>query len=549
MPYNDNVYKLCKEGFNMIDCWKNEDFCIEKENMMPRMIKCFQDVDCVEELLNSKPACISFETTSTANFTKKGAYVVLDFGKELCGSIRIVCRATKSRPAMFRITLGESLSEACSSIGEKNATNDHSPRDFIAAISDMSDISFGMSGFRFARIELLTEESVTIRNIFAVNFLPKFEKEGYITTSDAELNKIIDTAIYTLKLNFQNGYIWDGIKRDRLVWSGDLNQEIISSIYLFGDNRNITNSLDFLREETPTTDWINLIPTYSAWWVINLCDHCRLTGNKDYFEHNKDYAKSIMSRLNASITENGKMNLSQNASMPFFFDWPTYGTPDAIVGTATILMYAAKLLLEIEENEDCHAIIRKLSPYLDEPCQFKQTRAFQILAGRQAKGDKEFLEAGGAKGFSTFMSYYILSADSKVNGSEMLSIIKEYFGAMLSRGATTFWEDFHMEWLDGSGQIDEFPKEGQKDIHGDYGDFCYKGFRHSLCHGWASGVLAFIYEFMLGLKLSDGGEVYDVAPHTLGIEEIHAKIPTKNGWLIIDVTNNKVSITPSTDPN
>ena len=21
-----------------------------------------------------------------------------------------------------------------------------------------------------------------------------------------------------------------------------------------------------------------------------------------------------------------------------------------------------------------------------------------------------------------------------------------------------------------------------KDIHGDYGEFCYKGFRHSLCH-------------------------------------------------------------------
>ena len=29
--------------------------------------------------------------------------------------------------------------------------------------------------------------------------------------------------------------------------------------------------------------------------------------------------------------------------------------------------------------------------------------------------------------------------------------------------------------------------KGKKDIHGDYGDYCYKGFRHSLCHGWASG--------------------------------------------------------------
>ena len=35
----------------------------------------------------------------------------------------------------------------------------------------------------------------------------------------------------------------------------------------------------------------------------------------------------------------------------------------------------------------------------------------------------------------------------------------------------------------------------------DYGAFCYIGFRHSLCHGWASGVLAFIIERMLGSAL------------------------------------------------
>ena len=68
---------------------------------------------------------------------------------------------------------------------------------------------------------------------------------------------------------------------------------------------------------------------------------------------------------------------------------------------------------------------------------------------------------------------------------------------MLSRGATTFWEDFDVAWLEGSGRIDEFPEKGQKDIHGDFGAFCHIGFRHSLCHGWASGVLAFIIEQML----------------------------------------------------
>ena len=526
----------------MQEFWKDDDFTIIKERIMPVQIKCSNQVNGVDNLLVEKPSCISFSMDGIATFAEKGAYVVLDFGKELCGSIRIVTRATRGNPAMFRITLGESLTEACSSIGEKNATNDHSPRDFTAAISNMSDLTYGLSGFRFARIELLTEESVSIRNIFAVSMLPKFEKEGYITTSDEELNKIIETAVYTLKLNFQNGYIWDGIKRDRLVWCGDLNQEIISSIYLFGDNRNITNSLSFLRSETPATEWINTIPTYSAWWVVNLCDYCRLTGNKKYFDENKMYAEAVFAHINACIDDEGNIEFVPKSGLAFYLDWPTCDTPDAVTGTAALLIYAAKMYLELEENEDCRAIVRKLASYLDASCEFKQIRAFQILAGRTKEGDVEFLEKGGAEGYSTFMSYYILTADAMAKGEAMLPIIKEYFGSMLSRGATTFWEDFHMDWLEGSGRIDEFPKEGEKDIHGDYGAFCYQGFRHSLCHGWASGVLAFIYEYMLGLKMSDGGEVYEVNPNTLGVKEIHAKIPTKAGWLEIDVVDGNVNV-------
>ena len=73
--------------------------------------------------------------------------------------------------------------------------------------------------------------------------------------------------------------------------------------------------------------------------------------------------------------------------------------------------------------------------------------------------------------------------------------MKEYFGKMIEKGATTFWEDFNMSWAENSCRIDELPKEGEIDIHCDCGDFCYKGFRHSLCHGWSSGVIAFIKEY------------------------------------------------------
>ena len=122
---------------------------------------------------------------------------------------------------------------------------------------------------------------------------------------DEKLNQIIETAAHTLKVNFQNGHIWDGIKRDRLEWCGDLNQEIITSIYLYGDNKNVTNSLEFLKNDTPATAWMNNIPSYSAWWVINLCDYCRLTGNQEYFESNKDYAKAVFEHIDEYIADDG----------------------------------------------------------------------------------------------------------------------------------------------------------------------------------------------------------------------------------------------------
>lgn len=96
------------------EIWKDEDFTIIKEKIMPVCVKCFEGVTDVENLLVKKPACISFGKEDVATFSGKGSYVVLDFGKELCGSLRVVTRATKSRPAMFRITFGESLTEACS---------------------------------------------------------------------------------------------------------------------------------------------------------------------------------------------------------------------------------------------------------------------------------------------------------------------------------------------------------------------------------------------------------------------------------------------------
>ena len=131
-----------------------------------------------------------------------------------------------------------------------------------------------------------------------------------------------------------------------------------------------------------------------------------------------------------------------------------------------------------------------------------------------------------AEGFSTFQSYYMLKAMAEGGRmAEAINCVKSYFGKMLEMGATTFWEDFDIQWCEGATPITEEKVEGKPHIHEDFGRHCYVGLRHSLCHGWASGVAAFLTEYVLGVR-----EVFDGTP-TLCIPEESGIPIAASGWV------------------
>lgn len=101
----------------MIENWS--DYSVRKEMCMPTKIKASAGVRDVEELLVEKSPSVSFHPKHFANFQEKGAYVLLDFGREVCGGVRLLVRAVFGDGAKLRITLGESITEACSDLGEK----------------------------------------------------------------------------------------------------------------------------------------------------------------------------------------------------------------------------------------------------------------------------------------------------------------------------------------------------------------------------------------------------------------------------------------------
>lgn len=525
-----------------------------------RIIATEGNVVGAENLLKNKDDFVSFSGSNCCTLTNENGVrssIIIDFGKEICGGVRILNQAIlarqKTQNVRVRLVFGESVSEAMSSIGgKKNATNDHSPRDFEALLSSLSSVDYGKTGFRFLKIELLDDNiGIKLKNVIGICELPDVDRIGYIKTSDERLNDILETAFYTSQLNMQDGYILDGIKRDRLVWSGDLFSEILTILYTFGDTEHITNALTLLKETSGKSAWINGIPSYNAWWILNLCTYCKFTGKRDFFNENYDYVKFIVDELDACIAENGDMNFKatgKRCGMEFFLDWPTEGTPDMRPGTALLVIYALNALIELGYSTDLaeksREICERLGKYIYAESKAKQVVALQVLCGNRDEALREKLECGGAAGISTFMSYFILKALDVLGSDKVFDIAKEYYGAMLDRGATTFWEDFDISWLDGSGRIDEIPDADKRDLHGDYGAFCYVGLRHSLCHGWSSGVYPFAVEKLLSLDIkSDAFDEIGIEIANCGIKPLEARIPTPHGP--IEITNGKLTAVPA----
>ena len=138
----------------------------------------------------------------------------------------------------------------------------------------------------------------------------------------------------------------------------------------------------------------------------------------------------------------------------------------------------------------------------------KSGAALLALAGMvdAKKTSDDVLKVGGTKGVSTFYGFYVLQALAKSGDTDTaIDFISQYWGGMLDFGATTFWEDFDLAWTKDAGRIDELVPPGKKDLHGDFGAYCYLGFRHSFCHGWASGPTAWLSQNVLGVKPLDPG--------------------------------------------
>lgn len=497
-------------------------------------------------------------TTGTRNVCRlstrdgKRAFVLLDFGREICGGIALSAPIRADQRALkLRIRLGESVSEALSEVDGStpmtSATNQHSLRDFSLEVPWLGNVEVGNSGFRFVRIDLAEPDAeVVLRSVRAVLRYRDIPYRGSFRCSDQRLNRIWETGAYTVHLNMQE-YLWDGIKRDRLVWVGDMHPEMMTIESVFGGNPVVRKSLDLVRDETPPTAWMNGIAAYSMWWVLIHRDLYLYEGDLDYLRQQQSYMRALFETLAAGMDGN-RENLQGGQRL---LDWPTSEMPEVIhAGYQALMVMTMKAGIEIATWLDdptmkhhCRATLKRLQQHVPDHLQNKQAAAMLVLAGLTHPDEvcRPVLARGGATGFSTFYGYYMLEALA-AGGlyTEALRIISDYWGAMLDLGATTFWEDLNYGQIANAARIDAPVPEGRFDIHAESGAYCYKGLRHSFCHGWASGPTPWLSRHVLGIvPLEPGCRVVAVRPHLGDLEWAEGSFPTPHGVISVRHTRDR----------
>ncbi len=518
------VWKFAGKNNNLV---KDEQFLLNQGNSQSEMGK--------------RNMCT---VTSTLDDT---AGIILDYGRELHGGLQLVMgSSTWRQPSLVRIRFGESVGEVNSTTNNSEwkvgySTDDHAKRDIIMEIPRDGSIEIGNTGFRFVRIDLLQMlTTIRIKEARAVLRYRDIDYVGSFKSSDERLNKIWMTAAYTVHLNMQE-FLWDGIKRDRLVWLGDMHPEVSTIMRVFGNNEVVPKSLDLACQQFPLPGWMNNMSSYSLWYLIIQYEWYMQNGDLNFLKKHKDYIIGLVKQIDGRIDENG----NQDFSPRLFLDWPSSPNPKGVEAglrglSAWALKDAEKLcnyLGETQSADICNAALQRLSKQTLPHNGLKQAAALMSISGQMEprKATDEVIAVGGPKGFSTFYGYYMLQALALSGDYDLaIDIIDKYWGGMLDMGATTFWEDFDLDWTVNAGRLDEMKPPGKKDIHGDFGAYCYPGFRHSFCHGWSSGPAAWLSENVLGVKVIEPGcKTLKIEPHLGKLEWAEGTYPTPKGVVSI----------------
>ena len=490
----------------------------------------------------------------------KAPELLLDFGQEVTGRIQV-----RGTGGTVLIGTGESRGEAL-----------HCPWGGVHLLPlKAGEVeSTPYSAFRYATVQFYGQGTIRLNRLrLDFKYYP-VKYRGAFACSDPLLTQIWYTGAYTAHLCMQK-QIWDGPKRDRGLWMGDMQVTGRSINYAFLDRYLMELSLRLVRLEsqggkaanaTPT-GYVNGLPGYSNAWFCALYDFYLHSGDMTFIRSQHQLLLSMLRYVKQGFNKNN-IFVNKHKFYLNFVDWAKYlvsASPHQTsqVSTATDLFTCwavqravyllnamgdtanAKKYADWERQLIAAARRYLASPKTDTYTNLRQVNAMAIDShvadARQRNAIYSRIlgpDCTSWKQIATpyYNDFVIMALAHLGHYRQAVNFIRYYWGGMIHEGATTFWEKYDPTWPKKHFHL-FLNNSGRGDAKG-----AAVNYYISLCHGWASGPASWLPAHVLGVQPQSGGFAKTtIIPHLGSLKWATGRVPTPRGNIVLRVTRAGVS--------
>lgn len=486
----------------------------------------------------------SYKRVDPVSIKQVDGGTLYDFGKESFG--KLVLFDVKPENAKIFISLGETVEEATDT--EMSIVVHNAEAVNGSAVCDSSAL----------RYAFVPDQNVSFKMYLDFEYLD-IEDAATFKCDNEKINKLWDICAYTLHLNMREGF-FDGIKRDRWVWSGDAYQSYFVNYYLTRDKETAKRTIRMLRGKDPITQHINTITDYTFYWICSVWDYYFFTKDIEFVKDIYPDMLAFMSFIEKRLSDDGMFTTRDGDWV--FIDWAKFDSKEGpLCAEQMLLSHAysamsscAMLVNDTRMAEHCREraeyVKNKINElYWDEEKGAfvddytsgrrnvtRHANIFALLFNLTTEERKESIIKNViynkeiAPITTPYFEFYELDAMCTIGDFKYVTdMLDSYWGGMLDLGATSIWEEFD-------------PRQSGIEHYSMYGDKYGK----SLCHAWGASPIYLLGKYALGVRPTSAGyETFDVIPSLMAYNSIEGTVPVTNGY--VSVRMDKSSLTVLTD--
>ena len=401
---------------------------------------------------------------------------------------------------------------------------------------------------------------VRIRRVTCLRQSYPVRRLGRFHCSDDRLNRIWQVGSYTAQMCMQDHYE-DCPWREQTLYCGDMAVSALLSYYAFGSEdlgRKCLRQLarmqkpsGAIRSQGPAPCSIPIIPEYPAFWIISLWNHYWHWGDCELLVELTPTVLACMKWYEDRFDSNGLFARGGSEEYGRFIDnLSNISSNEKLAAEQVIIArafrYAAGIMCRTGDQpraEHFDKIADNLAPaiermfwsqllqcLIDGLTEGGNTRT-QIANGLALLWDvvrperrealaRVLLDRTKAPPMRAgYMNFYMVEALAHAGLHEQaIRRIEEYWGGMIDRGATTFWETFDPDSGDGT-----LPQR-----------------LWSLCHAFCAGPVYSLPAHVAGIKAkAPGFQTVEIAPRLGELHWVRSAVPTPRGVVRIVCTKGR----------